>query len=121
MIKERTVLICGSKQCAEKCSLELIEYLERLLIEKKLTSYYKIERIHCQHLHEYGPIAIIQPDNILYTFLNQEKVNSIIETHIINNEIIEYLLFIDPNTGTPIKDPEEVKTIVKTLKNIENK
>ena len=38
-----------------------------------------------------GPVIVIYPDNVWYTYVDQEDIDEIIEEHLINNRIIDRL------------------------------
>jgi len=115
-IKERSILICKGKHCSNKGSENICNVLEKTLKEKKFTDKVSIDYGHCQHLHLFGPIMIIKPDNILYVEINPNDIEEIITQHIINNRIVKRLLLRDPKTDEIIKDYEDAQKIVKSLK-----
>ena len=39
-----------------------------------------------------GPVMVIYPQGTWYTFLDREDVDEIIESHLINNQVVERLL-----------------------------
>lgn len=115
MIK-RKIIICNHKICSEKGSAEVESVLSKCLREKDLLGSIEVEHGGCFHLHEYGPILIIQPDNIFYTYVNTENIIEIVEKNLINNEVIEKLLFHHPETGEIIQNYKVAQNIVKELK-----
>ena len=115
-IKERTILICKGKHCLNKDSEKLCNILEKTLEEKNLNLKVSIEYGNCQHLHMFGPIIIIKPDNILYVEVTPNDIEEIITEHIINNKIVERLLLRDPKTDEIIKDYEDAQKVVKVYK-----
>jgi len=119
-IKNRTILICKGKHCANKGSENICNTLETVLEEKNLNNKITVEYGSCQHLHIFGPILIIKPDDILYVKLESRDINEIINQHIIHNEIVERLLLKNQNNGEIIKDYREAQKFVKLYKK-ENK
>lgn len=115
-IKERTILICKGKHCTNKGSENICNVLEETLKEKELTDKVSIDYGLCQHLHIFGPIMIIKPDNILYVEVNPNDIEEIINEHIINNRIVERLLLRNPKTDEIIKDYEDAQEVVKSYK-----
>ncbi len=115
-IKERTILICKGKHCTNKGSENICNVLEETLKEKELTDKVSIDYGLCQHLHIFGPIMIIKPDNILYVEVNLNDIEEIINEHIINNRIVERLLLRNPKTDEIIKDYEDAQEVVKSYK-----
>lgn len=115
-VKDRTILICKGKHCLDKGSEDICYTLETLLKGKSLTNKITVEYGDCQHLHIFGPIMIIKPDNILYVNLEPRDINEIIIQHIIHDEIVENLLLKNPNTGELIKDYQDAQKFVKSYK-----
>ena len=115
-IKEISVLVCRGKNCSNKGSESICNMLEKILKEKNLNVKVSVEYGSCQHLHMFGPIIIIKPDNILYVEVTQNDIEEIITEHIINNRIVERLLLRDPKTDEIIKDFEDAQKVVKSYK-----
>ena len=115
-IKARTIVICKGKHCMDKGSENLCKTLETLLEEKNLTNEITVEYGSCQHLHIFGPVMIIKPDNILYVKLESRDINEIINQHIIHDEIVERLLLKNQNNEEIIKDYREAQKYVKLYK-----
>ena len=115
-MKEISVLVCRGKHCSNKGSENICNMLEKTLKEKNLNVKVSVEYGNCQHLHMFGPIIIIKPDNVLYVEVNSNDIKEIIIQHIINNKIVERLLLRNPNTGEIIKDYEEAQEFVKSYK-----
>ncbi len=115
-LKERTIILCTSKHCNGKGSEEISQVLEKILKEKSLNKEILVEYSKCHHLHRYGPIIIIKPDNVLYTYVNTDNIEEIVNQHLINDKIVEKLLFKHPETGNIIKDYDEARVIVKQQK-----
>lgn len=115
-IKERSILICKGKHCLNKGSENICNVLEKTLKENDLNVKVSVEYGNCQHLHMFGPIMIIKPDNILYVEINPNDIEEIISQHIINNNLVERFLLRNPNTGEIIKNYEDAQKLVKTYK-----
>ncbi len=90
--------------------------VEKTLKENDLNVKVSVEYGNCQHLHMFGPIIIIKPDNVLYVEITPNDIEEIITEHIINNKIVERLLLRDPETDEIIKDYEDAQKAVKLYK-----
>ena len=115
-IKEISILVCRGKHCSNKGAENICNMLENTLKEKNLNVKVSVDYGNCQHLHMFGPIIIVKPDNILYVEVTLNDIEEIITEHIINNKIVERLLLRDPKTDEIIKDYEDAQKIVKALK-----
>ena len=86
--RKRHIFLCTRGSCAsEQESLKLWEFLKQRLKEiepdvKKAT----IARTQsgCLRICTGGPIAIVYPEGTLYGHLNEEKLEKIIQDHLIN-------------------------------------
>ena len=114
--KEISVLVCRGKHCSNKGSENICDMVEKTLKEKNVNVKVSVEYGSCQHLHMFGPIIIVKPDNILYVEVTPNDIEEIITEHIINNNIVERLLLKNPKTDEIIKDYEEAQKIVKAYK-----
>ena len=114
--KEISVLVCRGKHCSNKGSENICNMVEKTLKEKILNVKVSVEYGSCQHLHMFGPIIIVKPENILYIGVTPDDIEEIISEHIINKRIVERLLLKNPKTDEIIKDYEEAQKIVKALK-----
>lgn len=114
--KNISILVCRGKNCSNKGSENICNILEKTLEEKNLDIKVSVEYGSCQHLHMFGPIIIIKPDNILYVKLTPNDIEEIITEHIINNRIVERLLLRNPKTDEIKKDYEDAQRMVKALK-----
>ena len=115
-IKEISVLVCRGKHCSNKGSENLCNMLEKTLKEKNLNVQVSVDYGSCQHLHMFGPIIIVKPDNILYVEVTPDDIEEIITEHVRNNRVVERLLLKNPKTDEIIKDYEDAQKIVKALK-----
>ena len=115
-IKEISVLVCRGKHCSNKGAENICNIVEKTLKEKNLNVKVSVDYGSCQHLHMFGPIIIVKPDNVLYVEVTPNDIEEIITEHIINNRIVERLLLRDPKTYEIIKDYENAQKIVKALK-----
>ena len=114
--KEISVLVCRGKHCSNKGSENICNMVEKTLKEKNLNVNVTVDYGSCQHLHMFGPIIIVKPDNILYVEVTPNDIEEIITEHIINNHIVERLLLKNPKTDEIIKDYEDAQKMVKALK-----
>jgi (2Fe-2S) ferredoxin len=50
----------------------------------------------------YGPVMLVEPDHVLYTALTPEKIDRIIEEHLVGGQIVEEYVIPDEAWGKPI-------------------
>jgi len=106
---ERTILICRGSGCNSLNAGEIHGVLEKLLIEYNLTNYAKIKLTGCQGFCQFGPQIIIKPDNVLYVKLKPKDIKEIIESHLIENSIVDHLLYEDPISSKRIRNIDDIQ------------
>ena len=115
-IEERHILICGGPGCkaskADKIKEKFREEVERLGLQKKV----KIVMTGCFGFCAKGPVIEIMPDKVFYIEVKEEDVKEIIESHIINGDVVERLLYEEKETKERIKVKEEIPFYKKQVK-----
>ena len=48
-------------------------------------------KVDCFRVCERGPIAVVYPDGVWYTYFNRDDVDRIVDEHLINGRIVEDL------------------------------
>ena len=88
-----------------------VEQLQNLCCqqqEKNQTDMVEVVRTGCFGFCEKGPIVKILPDNTFYTQVKPEDAAEIVETHIVGNEKVYRLLYVDPKTNEHISDSKHM-------------
>ncbi len=96
--KSRTVLVCRGTGCNSLNAKMIHEELISLIQEFSLFDTISIKLTGCHGFCQIGPTLIIQPDNVLYAKLRKADIKEIVEQHLINNIIVDQLLYKDPDT-----------------------
>jgi len=81
--KYKQILVCGGSGCTSNNSKKILEKFKSLCEEKKLQDVH-ITAPGCFGLCAMGPSAIVFPEGAFYHNLDEKKVESIFEKHIIN-------------------------------------
>ena len=79
--------------CARKNSVKLREYMKQEL--KKISSNRVKIRVNasgCLDRCSLGPVMVIYPDGVWYSFQNKQDVDDIIQNHIMQNTLVERLM-----------------------------
>ena len=102
------VTICGGTGCrasgAEKVIVAFREEIERQNLGIKA----ELKETGCHGFCERGPLVVISPKKIFYQRVKPEDVGEIISETVLNNKVIERLLYTDPLTNEQILTEDEV-------------
>ncbi|EHQ87751.1 NADH-quinone oxidoreductase subunit NuoF [Desulfosporosinus youngiae] len=94
----RHVMVCGGPGCHSSGSPNIAKRLEEELKGFGLSEQIKVFQPGCFGFCEKGPMIQIFPDNVTYCEVSADDVTTIIEEHFVKGNIVEHLLFTDPNT-----------------------
>jgi len=104
----KTIMICGGTGCQASRSQAVIDAIRAELASQKLEPSVHLRVTGCHGFCEQGPIIVIEPGNIFYCHVTPEDAFEIVYQSIVNNDIIERLLYTDPVTGRKIKTESEI-------------
>jgi NADH-quinone oxidoreductase subunit F len=110
-----TIAVCGGPGCLANSCLEIRDAFIKEISDKGLTNKVDIRTTGCQGYCERGPIALIFPQGIFYQKLTVEDVIEIVDKTIINNKVVDRLLYIDPETNQHIEKEEDVPFYKKQM------
>ncbi len=113
IIKQRdpnktVITICGGTGCHAYGCEEVITAFEEEVKQQKLTGQVGIRATGCHGFCEKGPLVVIKPDNIFYQRVMAKDVPTIISETIVNHNVVDKLLYTDPNNGQKILHEPEV-------------
>lgn len=105
-----SITICGGTGCrvlgSEKLSEAFREEFNRQNIQATLD--FDIKTTGCHGFCEQGPLVVIRPSGIMYAHVAAKDVPEIVERTIIGGEIIDCLLYMDPQSGEKIEHEQDV-------------
>lgn len=52
----------------------------------------RVNTAGCLNRCEFGPVLVIYPQGVWYTYVDQEDIDEIIDEHLCNNRIVERLI-----------------------------
>jgi len=84
----------GEECCADKGAEAAFNYMKARVKELGLNGEGKvrINRSGCLDRCGEGPLLVIYPQAIWYTFVDSEDIDEIVESHIINGKVVKRLL-----------------------------
>lgn len=95
------VLFCTGTGCASSGSHNLIDLMNEELEKHGLSHKVSTRPTGCHGFCEQGPIVIIEPQKTFYTHVKPEDIAEIVEKDLIQGQVVERLLYVDPLTGQP--------------------
>ena len=99
---KRAILLCGGTGCISSNSMEIKARFEKLVEDNGLQDKVSVNIVGCFGFCSQGPFVKIFPEDTLYRLVTLEDVDEIFEKDIQGGEIIERLLYVEPNTGEKV-------------------
>ncbi len=93
---KRHIMVCGGTGCIASRSNELIDKLSEEAEKAGCQDEVKIFKTGCFGFCGQGPIVKVHPDNVFYVGVMPEDAHEIISEHIVNDTVVQRLLFEDP-------------------------
>jgi (2Fe-2S) ferredoxin len=79
--------------CVNQNSQDLFNHMAGMLMEKGIMGPVQPIRTSCLGRCQMGPVMMVEPGHHMYTMLDKDKIDRIIEEHIIGgNPVDEYLI-----------------------------
>ncbi len=105
---KRAILLCGGTGCLSSNSMEIKEKFEKLIADNNLGDKVSVNIVGCFGFCSQGPFVKIFPEDTLYRLVRVDDVEEIFETDIKGGEIVERLLYVEPNTGEKVAKQEDI-------------
>ena len=113
---KRHLLVCGGTGCLSSNSAEIIKKIEELIKEHKLEDKATVNKVGCFGFCSQGPFVKVMPEDTLYRMVKVDDVNEIIEKDIIGGEVVERLLYVDPQTKEKISKQDDITFYKKQVR-----
>lgn len=107
-IQKYHILVCAGTGCTSARSNRVREKLEKELVKRNLQNRVKVFKTGCFGFCKLGPVLVIHPDKTLYCKVDPKDIDEIIDSHIINNQAVERLLYKSPKTNEYQKTIDEI-------------
>jgi len=105
---KRAILLCGGTGCLSSNSLDIKGKFEELVAERHMEDKVTVNTVGCFGFCSQGPFVKILPEDTLYRLVKVEDVEEIFNTDILGGEIVERLLYIEPNTGEKVAKQDDI-------------
>ncbi len=108
--EETPVLTVSAGTCGRaRGSMRVIESLEKVIQKENLKDQVRIRVTGCHGFCEAEPNIILQPHNFFYQKVQPKDAKEIISETVLNDKIIERLLYTDPSTETKALNEDEIE------------
>jgi NADH-quinone oxidoreductase subunit F len=77
-----------------------------------------ISKSGCQGFCQMGPLVTVEPDGILYTKVQPEDVEEIVQSTLLGNRVVERLLYVDPTGAAHCRGAAEIPFYVKQARSV---
>ncbi len=78
--------------CVNENTRDLFQHLGQRLMEKGLIATVQPIRTSCLNRCQLGPVMLVEPGHYMYVGLTKEKIDRIIDEHIIGGKVVEEYL-----------------------------
>ncbi len=112
----RAIVLCGGTGCLSSNSAEIKEKLEKLIEENNMQNKVTVNQVGCFGFCSQGPFVKIFPEDTLYRLVTVDDVDEIFEKDILNGEIVERLLFVDPTTNEKVAKQDDINFYKKQVR-----
>ncbi|AGL02551.1 NADH-quinone oxidoreductase subunit NuoF [Desulfoscipio gibsoniae] len=113
------ILICAGTGCVANGSLDVYdEFLSRVKEQNLPVKVHLMEEVDdephalnisgCHGFCEMGPLVRIEPGGVFYHHVKKDDVKEIVDKHILNNQLVERLLYTHPVTGQTVATQDEI-------------
>lgn len=107
--KQKTlVTICGGTGCHAYGCMKIAQSLKDEIKNQNLQDKVEVKITGCHGFCEKGPLLVIQPENVFYQQVKEEDIPEIVSKTIRGKQIIQSLLYVDPDTEKKIVEEGEV-------------
>ena len=96
---KRHIVLCGGTGCLSSHSEEIKNRFETVIKEKGIEDKVTVNLVGCFGFCSQGPFVKIYPEDTLYRMVKIEDVDEIVETDLLDNKIVERLLYVEPTTN----------------------
>ena len=103
---ERHIFFClnqrdnGEASCANHRAQEGFEHCKKRIKAERLAGPggIRVNKAGCLDRCAGGPVAVVYPEAVWYTYVDQSDIDEIVDSHLKKGEVVERLL-LPPNVG----------------------
>jgi (2Fe-2S) ferredoxin len=83
-------------------SQQLFQHLAQTLMQKGIIATVSPIQTGCLNRCQQGPVMLVEPGHVMYVGLTKEKIDRIIDEHIIGGNVVSEFVIEDEMWGEPI-------------------
>lgn len=102
------VTLCVGTGCLAHGAMKVADAFREEIDKRGLSVKIDFRKTGCHGFCERGPMVIISPENIFYQHVKVEDVGDILEKTILKGEVIDRLLYANPQSGEKYVHEDEV-------------
>ncbi len=87
-------------------SQQLFQHLSQVLMMKGIIATVSPIQTGCLNRCQQGPVMLIEPGHTMYTALTKEKIDRIVDEHIIGGNVVAEYVIADEMWGDPVPPSE---------------
>ena len=107
-LDKRAIILCGGTGCLSSNSAQIAEKFKEILKERNLEDDVSVNIAGCFGFCSQGPFVKIYPEDTLYRLVKESDVAEIVDKDIVNHEIVERLLYVDPVTKEKVAKQDDI-------------
>jgi NADH-quinone oxidoreductase subunit F len=113
---QQKVVVCGGLNCGSGGAFGLIDLFRAEVTRQKLEDKVQVVLSGCRGFCEQGPSVIIEPDRTFYRWVTADDVPEIVALHLKENQVVERLLYQDPETGLLCRSCDDIPFYRRQMK-----
>ncbi len=102
------ISICGGTGCRASGALDVYDAFADEIEKREIQLNVQLKETGCHGFCEKGPLVVVYPKKIFYQHVQPEDVPEIIELTVLNDTIIDRLVYQDQQTNEKIKFEPEI-------------
>jgi len=83
-------------------SQQLMQYLSQTLMQKGIIGTVQPIQTSCLNRCQQGPVILVEPGHTMYVGLTKEKIDRIVEEHIIGGNVVNEFVIPEQMWGDPV-------------------
>ena len=113
---KRHIVLCGGTGCLSSHSSEIMDKFKELVKANGLEDKVTVNQVGCFGFCSQGPFVKIYPEDTLYRMVKVEDAEEIFEKDIKGGEIVDRLLYVDPQTKEKVSKQDDITFYKKQVR-----